>query len=449
MNAPSALPTPRSGTLSDAPSGPGPGVPPRPRVLLLAYACSPYHGSEPKVGWNRTVEAAHYCDVWVITEQREFEDDIRRFEAEHGPLPGVHWHFEPLTDREWANKTRPFINSGAFRAWNRRAADKARALHAEVGFDLVHHVNMVGFREPGYGWEFDDVPFVWGPIGGTQNFPWRFLHTITPRAAAAEMVRNVANRLQLWLSPRVRKAANRADVVLAANSTNQRHLAQLTRTTPQLLLETGVRAVGTPKRWADRRPGPVRVLWVGLCVRRKGTTLMRRAFEHLLDGPGAYELTVIGHGPDADSFDGLPHCDVKGFLPYAEALESYADADLFVFSSLRDTSGNVVLEAFANGLPVVALDHQGARDMVTADCGAKVPVSWPGQTARGIAEAVRSITATAERYDRLSAGAIERAKDYAWTRNGEIVNEIYTELTGKQGTFRRVLPDALRTSVGR
>lgn len=175
---------------------------------------------------------------------------------------------------------------------------------------------------------------------------------------------------------------------------------------------------------------------------------MRRAFEHLIDGPGSYELTVIGNGPDADSFEDLPHCDFRGFLPYADALDSYADADLFVFSSLRDTSGNVVLEAFANGLPVVALDHQGGRDMVTGDCGVKVPVTWPEETARGIAEAVRSIVATPERYDRLSVGAVERAKHYFWDRNGEVMYEIYAEITGKQGTFREVLPEALKMRVG-
>ncbi|MEM8560487.1 MAG: glycosyltransferase [Bacteroidota bacterium] len=422
---------------------------PRPRVLLIAYACSPFHGSEPKVGWNRAVEAARHFDVWVITEQREFESDIRAFEAEHGPTPGVHWHYVSLTDYEWEGRTNPFVNGRVFRAWNRRAADLAKRLHAQVGFDLIHHANMVGFREPGYAWQIGGVPFVWGPVGGTQNFPWQFLHTIKPHDAVAEVVRNILNRVQLRTSPRVRRAAKEADVLLAANSTNQRDLAPLYDGTPQLLLETGVRGVGAPKRWAERRPGPVRVLWVGHCVRRKGTKIMRHAFQHLLDGPGDYDLTVIGDGPDADRFADLPRCDFRGSLSYDEALAAYADADVFAFSSLRDTSGNVVLEAFANGVPVVALDHQGARDMVTADCGVKVPVTIPSQVARGIADAIRWITDVPERYDRLSFGAIERGKYYLWTTNGDRMREVYASLIGHAGPPRQVLPAHLKASVGR
>ena len=50
----------------------------RKRVLLLAYACSPYRGSEAGVGWNRVIESGKYFDTWVICGKREFEDDIRR-----------------------------------------------------------------------------------------------------------------------------------------------------------------------------------------------------------------------------------------------------------------------------------------------------------------------------------------------------------------------------------
>ena len=54
-----------------------------------------------------------------------------------------------------------------------------------------------------------------------------------------------------------------------------------------------------------------------------------------------------------------------GWLPHQEAIAQYAWADAFVFSSLRDTTGTVVVEALAAGLPVICLDHQGVHDVVT------------------------------------------------------------------------------------
>ena len=37
--------------------------------------------------------------------------------------------------------------------------------------DIVHQLNMIGFREPGYLWKIEDKLFVWGPIGGLKQFP--------------------------------------------------------------------------------------------------------------------------------------------------------------------------------------------------------------------------------------------------------------------------------------
>ena len=52
-----------------------------------------------------------------------------------------------------------------------------------------------------------------------------------------------------------------------------------------------------------------------------------------------------------------------------EAVAQMQSAELFCFTSLRDTSGNVVLEALAAGVPVVCFDHQGAGDMVSDAVG--------------------------------------------------------------------------------
>ena len=48
-----------------------------------------------------------------------------------------------------------------------------------------------------------------------------------------------------------------------------------------------------------------------------------------------------------------------GSVPYLAMRDLYNQADVFLFSSLHDTSGNVLLEAMSHGLPVVALDQHG------------------------------------------------------------------------------------------
>ncbi|MBM9532177.1 hypothetical protein JWG42_18650, partial [Desulfoprunum benzoelyticum] len=52
---------------------------PRLKVLISAYACSPYKGSEPGVGWGFVAELAKHHDLWVIVEEEKFRADIERY----------------------------------------------------------------------------------------------------------------------------------------------------------------------------------------------------------------------------------------------------------------------------------------------------------------------------------------------------------------------------------
>ena len=129
--------------------------------------------------------------------------------------------------------------------------DAARKLHALHRFDLTHQVTMCGFREPGYLWKLE-IPFVWGPVGGTQNFPWRFLRQAALRGAIRETYRNLLNVVQLYLSPRLRAVARTAAVTLAANSTNKRDLAKALGISPVLMLEAGVTRIADGPRAPNR-----------------------------------------------------------------------------------------------------------------------------------------------------------------------------------------------------
>ena len=111
----------------------------------------------------------------------------------------------------------------AYNRWHRDAYRVARRLHEEIRFDLTHQVNFCGYREPGYLWKLP-VPFIWGPIGGTQNYPWRFLSEASWKGAIRETVRSVINLAQLKWGFRGRKGAKKASSVLAANAASQRYL---------------------------------------------------------------------------------------------------------------------------------------------------------------------------------------------------------------------------------
>jgi len=396
----------------------------RPRILLLAYACSPDHGSEAGIGWNHALEMSKYFDVSVISLKHPYGRNILRYFRRHGLVPGLRFHF---VSKNWCERilTRiPGVRYFAYRTWNRRALGMARRLHETVGFDLVHHLNYCGYREPGYLWKLD-VPFVWGPVGGTQNYPLRFLLEADLVGAICEAVRTALNTLQLRFSPRVRQAARRATVLMAANSTNQHDFERVHRVRPVLFLETGVKTVSERAGRVRSESQPLRILWSGQLAAWKGLSLLIKALARVpKDVP--WEVRILGQGRLERRYQRLArrlNVDEQitwmGWRPHRQALVQYDWADLFAFTSLRDTSGNVVLESLAAGVPVICLDHQGVHDIVTDDCGIKIPVTHPRDVTARLAEAITSLARDTEQRARLAEGALDRAREYLWSRRGE------------------------------
>jgi glycosyltransferase involved in cell wall biosynthesis len=402
----------------------------RPRVLQLSYACSPERGSEAGVGWRRAVQSAKHCDTWVICEEHEFAGEIRQHLAAHGDIPGLNFVFVPINQREWAwGQIHDAVWYAVLRRWHRQAYRIARQLHAEIRFDLVHQVTFCGFREPGYLWKLD-APFVWGPIGGVQDYPWRFLPSAGVCGALKEICRSIGNNVQLRLSRRVRGAARKAAVILAANGDNQRRFGRVHGVTLPVLPDVGIDRVDGEPRTEPRR-GPLRLLWSGRLLHCKALHLLIQALAQLpADVP--YELRVLGEGQLRGRWQRLAersgvakHTTWLNWLPHHEAMAQYAWADAFVFSSLRDTTGTVVVEALAAGLPVICLDHQGVGDVVTDACGLKISVTTPREVIAGLRDAILRLAQNDQLRRRLSRGAIQRARAYLWSCQEEPMAEIY------------------------
>ncbi len=359
----------------------------------MAYECSPYRGSEWAAGWGRLLGAAKLAETHVVTSEKNFAA-LERARAD-GLIPSNVRFYTPEPDEKLrALERKPVVfayNYHAYHHWQVLALKLIEQLHRRERFDLVHQVTVCTFREPGYGWRLG-IPFVWGPVGGTQNFPPRFLSMLPPKEAVKEGIRGITNWFALR-KPRVRGAARQTALLIGANSTNQRDLANALGLETALLLETGLHAVEDVDRSRFRervdaaRSGqpmrPLRMLWSGELQTRKALPVLLRALA-AVDPTVSYEVDVLGDGPMRDRWEaeanrlGLSDkVRFVGRMPFNAAVERMHSADVLCFTSLRDTSGNVVLEALAAGVPVICFDHQGARDMISDRCGIKLPVSSP------------------------------------------------------------------------
>src|SRR5260370_5867755 len=98
------------------------------------------------------------------------------------------------------------------------------------------------------------------------------------------------------------------------------------------------------------------VLYVGRLAREKNLHYLIAAIELLRRAGTPFKLVIVGQGPMRRKLARcLPDAHFTGHIEGAELARWYASADVFAFPSTVETFGNVVLEAFASGLPVVAL----------------------------------------------------------------------------------------------
>jgi len=415
------------------------GQPParRARVLLVAFGCSPYLGSEPGLGWHRVLEIAKRHDACVICEESpEFVANIDRYLAENGPIPGLRFHYVPLTPLVRRLMRAPGLYFVGYRGWQRRAYAEALRLHQERPFDLVHQVNLGTYREPGYPWRLG-IPIIWGPVGGTQNLPWRFLLHNGLAAAIPEALRSFANVVQFRYTPHVRRGIREATVIVASSGTSLRDFRRVHGIEPVYLCDCGTESVSSTPKIDDGADRPLRVLSVGRLQSRKALDLLLMALARLPESVPC-ELRVVGGGKMKHRWKklaarlGVEHCcNWLGGTSYEETLKNYDWADVFAFPSLRDTVAAVLPEALSRGVPMIALDHQGVADILTEDCGIKIPVTTVSEAAQGIADALAKLAGDRSEVARMSRGALARAQELLWARNGEQMEAIYRRVLGQ------------------
>jgi glycosyltransferase involved in cell wall biosynthesis/predicted metal-dependent phosphoesterase TrpH len=163
-----------------------------------------------------------------------------------------------------------------------------------------------------------------------------------------------------------------------------------------------------------RDDGVVRVLYSGRITREKGVELLAETFLRARKCDERLHLMVAGGGPEQERLAALLGADVSllGWLDGAELAQAYADADVFLFPSRTDTFGQVILEAQASGLPVLAVAEGGPLSLI--DDGVTGLLRAPEPQA--LADALVELAAAPLRRQALAAAALRGVRERTWER---------------------------------
>jgi glycosyltransferase involved in cell wall biosynthesis len=377
-------------------------------------------------------------EVWVLTGE-PVADHSRRI-AESAGMQNLHILELPIP-RPWRLLQRGHLGVYMhYFLWLRQSYKVGRKLCASQQFEVAHHVSWgsIFFGSP--LWRLG-IPFVLGPVGGGQTTP-RSLVGYLRNHGRSELLRSLLVRVGTPLNPLARRAVKNAAVVLATNSDTQRQAMELGARTVRLVPDTAV-----PPTFAGQSreracsSDSISILWLARLLPRKGLPLALDALSRITSGV-TWTCLIVGDGPLSGEIpDWLNEFEISdrarwvGRLPWTEIARAYEQADVFLFTSLRDSLGSQLYEAAAFGLPIVGLDHQGMADLIPDDMCVKVPVGDSDQTATAVARAIEDLARDSTKCRAMSEAALRFAQRNTWVARVEetysIIESSLEEMTAR------------------
>lgn len=418
----------------------------RPRVLLVAEQLNPDWSSVPLLAWKFYEQARELCDVTLVTHERNREALEKKRDGhpveyvEEGPwlaryygavvkatsVGGVNW---PL---------RHALSYPLWMDFDRKVTARFGALVKNGEFDVVHALTPMLPRYPySISRACTATPFLLGPVNGGVPFPTGFSDVARKEFAGFNVLRLLGRLLPGYAS-----TYRRASRILAGSAYT---LDYLTRTFSlpagriELFHENGVdQAFLTAPGPEPSSDGTFRLLFVGRLVPYKGADMVLDALGALPDRQRAkIRLTIAGDGQERKGLEAMAlrlglsaQTAFTGWVTQEETLKYYLNSDLFVFPSVREFGGAVVLEAMAAGVPCVVADHGGIAEYVDESCGVKIKPVSKSQLVCDLTAQISCLMDDPSRLAALSRAARAKAAGYAWPAKGLRLAGIYRELSG-------------------
>lgn len=413
------------------------------RVLLIAEACNPTWTSVPLVGYNlaRALAARPDLHVTLVTHIRNREgleaSNLSRF-AEI-----------VFIDNEWI--ARPIyrlaqlLRGGNQLGWT---IDTAMAwpsyvvfehmVRAQLGkrlqrgeFDLIHRVTPLSPTAVSPLASKTDVPMIAGPLNGGLPWPREFPELVRKEREWLVPLRNLYRLL-----PYHRSTYRHLAGVIAASHSTAAEIPRHFHGQRFLHPENGVDPSRFPiaDQWS-KPDGRFRFVTVGRLVPYKGLSLTLEAMRRSLKLREC-ELIVIGDGPERQAHEQfieqheLRDCiSIRGQMPQAEVAAEMRRSQAFVFPSLREFGGGVILEAMACALPCLIVDYGGPAELVSDATGIKLPMQPREALVESLRIAMENMAADPARCQVMGNAAAHQVRsEHTWDAKAEKIVAMYAQI---------------------
>lgn len=402
------------------------------KILINAYTCEPGRGSEPGMAWNWCIHLAKYVELIIITEG-EAREKIEEAVAQLPQGKNMTFVYNPLPQsvRDMCAHQGDWRFYKYYKEWQWKTYLIAKDICTKEKIDVLHQLNMIGFREPGYLWKLSqetDIPLVWGPVDAKDKFPMAYTKGASIKTKAFLWLKNTITCWQLGHSTRVREMAKTAKVIFSASSNSVRSFKKYMNIKSPLLNETGCSAEKIHVTKPENKQ-TFDILWVGKMDFRKQLSLALKSVASTYTSNIRFHIVGGGDSSayknEAETLNINDSCVWHGTITHDEVQQLMQHSNLFLFTSVAEGTPHVVLEAIANHLPVLCFDTCGQGDSVDENVGVRIPLTTPTQSVKDFAEAIRNLYKNKETLKQMSEACKQRQQELSWDRKAKRVVDAY------------------------
>lgn len=350
-------------------------------LLLSAYACEPNKGSEPNVGWNWALRHSNkYKSVHVITRSNN-KSGIDLYRIKNPSFnENIIFHYYDLPKCfRLLKKGNKGVHLYYF-FWQIGIFFHCRKITKSISIDVIHHATFVTVRQPSF-LGLLRKRFIFGPVAGGESAPIKLRKSLPMRKKIKEYVRDLSNFL-VKFDPFMHITFATSDEIYCTSEQTRRLIPRIYRKKAFISLAISIDKPILKPILPRKQPGKViSLLYVGRLIYLKGVHFLFPILSRINKREIKFHLTIVGAGPDRAWLKTIEEkyrvSNYVTWIPWVDQdkLDKYYNsADYFIFLSLHDSGGLVVLESMSRGVPVISLNVGGPGQINNNKCGLNVDV---------------------------------------------------------------------------
>jgi glycosyltransferase involved in cell wall biosynthesis len=416
-------------------------------ILLIAHEFSPLQGSECAQGWNIATRLSKYHKIFVLYatgsqfSPNSYLKSINNISDNYPNIVFINvnqTNFGLLLST--VNKFlfgkispigNPIIYYFIYNLWQKKAYKKSKIIIKNNKIDLIHLITSISYREPGYFWKID-LPFIWGPTGGLTSLPDSFIKGLPFKKKLIEIIRKVYINYE-FNKVRIKKAINKSELIYTFSDYDRQKFIQSGAKNVTNLLDSGTTYFNLP---IINHNNKIVVLWAGQLVDRKSFNIL---IESVVKLPNIYlnkfEFRILGEGilknfyiKEIDKMNLKNLFFFEGQKNRNDLFEIMKTSDLFVHTSYREATTNIIPEALSFNLPVVCHDISGMSIAINESCGHKIPLINSDISSNILSQFFIKIVDDKNYLLQLKNGAKKRSSEISWDNNALQISSDYDKI---------------------